>query len=649
MVRDMRKIAVHLLQRGLGACGVLAAISLARGTSLVKIVKESLLLTAGVLPSGMSTIALSAFALRHHDLRRNRILVHRLRALGSLASIQVVCFDKTGTLTMNRMTVKELSTGGKHVKVNGGAFINTGSSSDHPLGDPDVAWLIKLSALCNEAALVEDSDHPSVESSSTERSLLHLAERAGVDVALLREEHPMTRITPRTDKRVFLLTVHRWDDKRRLTAMKGSPLDVLARCSHYLREGEIQPLADEERGRIEDENDRMAGAGFRVLGVAFRQGPFRITRREIGTPVRLVWVGLVALADPIRRGAGPLMEALHRTGVRTAVITGDQGLTARQIGEELRLSGDEPLRILDASDLRTLSAPALRNVVTQAHVFARLSPAQKLQVIQAYQASGMSVIMVGDGFNDVLALKVADVGIAMGKSGADLARKSADLVLEDDKIESVMVAIANGRAFYQNVRRSVRFLLASSDADLMLGFSERSGLLSQGPSAWKSVWSNLECLALALEAPPDRPTDHRPVDPHPNLLTRRDREESFLDAVDIIAGASGAGLYGMIQYGPGPRAARLFLQSAAIDEMLHGLTCRERDGLDPQEAPPSLMLQALVAVSVGVQLLSAVLPGLGKPLGEMVLHLLDAAVLAAGGMAFHRLQKKLSIPMPPGT
>jgi Ca2+-transporting ATPase len=646
MARDMRKTAVHLLQLGLGACGVFAAISLVRGYSVVRIVRESFLLIAEAFPSGLSTIALSAFALRHHDLRRNGILVHRLRALGSLASVKVVCFDKTGTLTMNRMTVTELSAGGKCVQVGGTDGLHTGRSSIHPFEDPDIYWLIKLSALCNEAALIDETDQPSVEGSSTELSLLRLAENVGIDVHALRHDHPTTRITPRTEKRVFMLTVHRWDEKRRLTAMKGSPLEVLARCSHYLKEGEILALEDEDRSRVEDENYRMAGTGFRVLGVAFRQGPFHTGRKRVGMPVRLIWVGLIALADPIRKGAASLVEALHRAGVRTAVITGDQGLTARHIGEELRLSGDEPLRILDASDFRTLSAPALRNVVTQAHVFARLSPTQKLQVIQAYQASGLSVVMVGDGFNDVLALKVADVGIAMGKSGADLARESADLVLEEDEIESVMVAINNGRAFYQNVRRSVRFLLASSDTDLVLAFSERSGLLSQGPSVWKSVWSNLECLGLALEGPPSRPLDLQPRDEHPSLLTRQDREDAFLDALDILAGASGPGLYGLLQYGPGPKAAGLFLQSAAINEMLYGLACRERDGLDPRETPPGTMLQALIAGSVGVQLLAAVFPGLGKPFGEMILHLLDAAVLAAGGLISQTLFKRPSNPVP---
>jgi len=643
MVRDMRGIATHLLRLGMSACCVFAVLSLLRGHSLLRIIKESLSLMAASVPSGLSTIAVGAFAMGHGDLRRSRVLVQRLRALGSLASTQIVCFDKTGTLTMNQMMPKELRAGGKVVK------IETPSDDMEnwslPSHDPDIFRLVELAALCNEATLVAQDGFESIEGSSTEQSLLQLAAMAGIDPNALRSDYPMVHMTPRTEEWPFMVTVHVSKGGKRLIAMKGSPLEVLGRCTHVFQDGRAIPLTEEARQALEGENFKMAGSGLRVLGIAFRETRLRRKVDEKRDAMRLVWVGLIGLTDPVRPGAASVIQALQGMGIKTVVITGDQSLTARHIGEQLRLSGDDPLRILDANDMQVLSAAGLRSVVTQAHVFARLSPTQKHQIIQAYQDSGANVVMVGDGFNDVLALKVADVGIAMGRTGADLARKSADLVLEDDNIEAVRLAIGNGRAFYRNVRRSVLFLMTSSHADLLLSFGERSGLLSMGPGAWRNVWINLECLALALEPPAQRPRESLPVSSVNGLLSEDDMEQSLNDAVGIIAGALPAGLYGAARYGIGPDAEQLFLKSNAINEMLFGLACRHRDGSAADGLKSNAFLNTLLSICVGGYLVAAMLPGIGKSLGQSVLLTMDAAILAYAGFLSHAFP---SSPEPRG-
>lgn len=635
MVRTMRTISSHLLRLGMSACCVFAVLSLLRGHSLVRIIRESLSLMASSVPSGLSTIAVGAFAMGHGDLRRSHILVQRLRSLGSLAVTQVVCFDKTGTLTMNQMMARELRAGGKVVNIGAPRFDEECRSL--PCDNPDVAWLVKLAALCNEATLVAQDGFESIEGSSTEQSLLQLAAMAGIDANALRGEYPLVHTTPRTEERPFMVTVHASKGGKRLIAMKGSPLEVLGRCTLVFREGRIVQLTEEARQALEGENFKMAGAGLRVLGIAFRETRSRSESSKSRDLAGLVWVGLIGLADPVRRGAASLIKDLQGMGIKTAVITGDQSLTARHIGEQLRLSGDDPLRILDASDLEGLSAAGLRSVVTQAHVFARLSPTQKHQIIQAYQDSGANVVMVGDGFNDVLALKVADVGIAMGRTGADLARKSADLVLEDDNIEAVLLAIGNGRAFYQNVRRSVLFLLTSSHADLLLGFGERSGLLGTGPSAWRNLWINLECLALALEFPTSSPREAQPASSGNGLLTHDDMERSLNDAVGIIAGALPAGLYGAARYGVGPEAEQLFLKSSVINEMLYGLACRHRDGSGsaPEVLKSNAFLDTLLSVCIGGQLVATMLPGIGRSLTPSFMLLMDAVVLGYAGLLSH--------------
>ena len=335
------------------------------------------------------------------------------------------------------------------------------------------------------------------------------------------------------------------------------------------------------REQIETQNFRMSGAGLRVLGVAYRWDPADAAAG--GQDGGWVWSGLVGLKDPVRRNARTVVRALHRAGIRTVVITGDQGLTAHRIGEELGLAGAEALRILDAVDLKSLSREGLRSVVTRTHVFARLSPAQKLQVIQAYQNVGLSVVMVGDGFNDVLALKVADVGIAMGRRGAELAKRTADLVLEDDNLEGILRAIANGRAFYGNIRRSLAFVLAAAHMDLSALASRAGGLAAPSPlqSIW---WSNLACLQLALEpAEPDRM--NRPPDPEDAmLLTDEDTRDAVADALRATAAAALAG--GLESVGLGAGA---FGRSVAVNQMLYAAACRANGDAG---RPPNRLLEA---------------------------------------------------------
>jgi Ca2+-transporting ATPase len=300
----------------------------------------------------------------------------------------------------------------------------------------------------------------------------------------------------------------------------------------------------------------------------------------------------VGFSDPLREGTGELIQTLHRAGIKTAVITGDQSLTAGHVGEALKLAGEEPLRILDSMSFRDLDAAAMRNIVTRTHVFARLNPTQKLQVIQAYQSAGIGVVMVGDGINDVLALKVADVGIAMGRDGTDLARKSADLVLEDDDLRKVAHAIAAGRGFYQNIAKSVRFLVSANQVDLASDLIGQGAALGPGISPWQSVWTNLACLSLASEPshggrltsmPPERPD---------GLLGAFEIQRSAQETAKLIAAAGPAALYGLARYGAASASAGLFFRSISINQLLYALACREGsdDTAAPRAAGPLLRL-----------------------------------------------------------
>jgi P-type Ca2+ transporter type 2C len=633
MARDLKRVAWQFVFVGLGAWSILAVVSLFRGMGFLQILREGLSFVAGVLPSGLSTLAVSAFALGHRDMRRSRILVRRLRALGNLASVNVVCFDKTGTLTHNRMAVTELCVGEEHVRIKTNGIYDT-TGLKRVMQDPRFSRLVRLSVLCNQAAVVVRGDERFLEGSPTEKALMELAEGAGFDPSALREESPVTEVRQRTEDDPFMVTVHRLFQGGRMTAVKGSPLEVLECCSFYQAHDHPISLGEKERLEIEAANFRMAGKGLRVLGIAyFLDGNGDHDPGAVINGRRLVWSGLVGLEDPVRKEAKELIQALHRAGIKTAVITGDQSLTAQHIGEALNLSGDEPLRILDVVDLKGLDHAGLKTIVQRTHVFARLNPTQKLQIIQTYQNTGRGVVMVGDGINDVLALKVADVGIAMGKEGTDLARRAADLVLEDDDLNTVIVAVASGRAFFENMRRSLRYLSTTSYADILANLATGTGA-GAGPGVWQSVWTNLACLSLAVERADSTALDRPPLDPREGLMTGQDMSDTLGDAVKMIAAAGPAGVYGLA----GKGGAALFSRSLSVNQLLYALSCREKKGKPAIEKSPNRMLSLTLFGALGGY---GILTLLRWPAG-----LLDAAALCLSGLLARALMGDQRIRKP---
>jgi len=620
VARDMRRWIRHLLAAGVGAAGAYGLFSLMRGHGILQVLKEALAIAAGAIPSGLSTLSASAFAFGHRDLRRRRILVRRLRALGNLASTQIVCLDKTGTLTLNQMTVAALCVGCDPIDLG-----REGQGPAEPLAATaaggDLDWLVRLGVLCNEAFMLHEGTR-SLEGSSTEAALIHFAEGRGIHTTRFRGEHPIVEIFHRSEHHPYMVTVHQWDANRELTAVKGAPFEVLALCSHLRRGGEVHPLTEEARARIEAENFRMAGRGLRVLGLAFRWGRQGSEEDRYLAGPGLVWSGLVGFSDPVRPEAKGLIESLHRAGIRTAVLTGDQSLTAQYIGNQLGLSGSEPLRILDAADLRGAALNGLREVVACTHVFARLTPTQKLQIIQSYQSAGLSVVMVGDGFNDVLALKVADVGMAMGRQGADMACKAADLILEDDDLGGVFAAIQSGRRFYRNVHRSLRFLAGTTYVDLAAAVAKTTG--AAAPNPLQPVWNNTAALALAIDPEEGEESGALQEAGAARIDGGRIRD-ALSDAAAVLAASGLVGGYALSRYGSGARAGRVFWAGVGFNQMMPAFGERP-----PGRRPGAVSRSRLLLwAAAGMPLLVLAATGGGG--------VLDLLALAGGGWLARRL------------
>ncbi len=494
-----------------------------------------------------------------------------------------------------------------------------------------------MATLCNETEVHREGSRQVLSGSATEKALVQLAIDNGMDVIDVREQHPIFRISHRSEQRPFMTTFHTTPTGETLLALKGSPLDVLAMCDWHLKEGQRLPLNVQDRLKIEMGNDRMASDSLRVLGVAYYSGSIDgdiFEERDNQIEKGFTWLGITGMADPIRDGVRQMIADFHRAGIQTVMITGDQSATAYAIGKELNLSQGEPLEILDATHLETMDAETLKALAQRVHVFARVSPANKLQIVRALQSAGRVVGMTGDGINDGPALKAAEVGIAMGESGTDIAREVADVVLKEDNMGDLVIAIKDGRTTYSNIKKAVHFFLSSNVSEIAVMFVALAGGLGSPLNTMQLLWINLISdifpgLALTQEAPEPDVLDRSPRPTDEPIFTPAEYWRIGQEGALLSAATLGAYGYGLSRYGMGPRAGTLAFNSLVFGQLLHTLSCRsDHETIFSGNLPPNRMLNLAVGGSIVVQILTMLIPGLRAILGMTPIGLADMAVVA---------------------
>lgn len=590
--RQLGEVGRELVLINGAICGLVAAIGLARGQPWPQILRSAISLAVAAVPEGLPAVATTTLALGIQDMKRRRILVRRLDAVETLGAVQVIALDKTGTLTANRMDCVALHLDGRFVPL-----------ADLSETERDLArMLFKTAALCSD---VEERDGALI-GSPTETALVrgHLA--LGGRLADLAARYPRLAVAPRAEARKRMSTLHRAPDGTTLLAVKGDPLEVLARCTHRLSARGILPLDGEARRAIIAANDRMAGEALRVLGVA--RGAGDDPHDEHG----LVWLGLAGLADPLREGAEEAIRRLHRAGIRTVMITGDQSATAYAIAKRLALSRAGEVRVLESGTLRDLPPDTLAALAPQADVFARVSPANKLEIVRALQAAGQIVAMTGDGINDGPALRAAEIGIAMGGAGTDVAREVAAIVLADDDLGGILEAIRLGRATYANIRKVLRYLVGTNASETMVMLGAALAGLPEPLNPIQLLWLNLvsdplPALALGLEPAEADVLDAPPHDPRAPILTRDDFRRTLREGAVIGAAALAAAL-------TAPPGVAFHGLTAA--QLLHALLCRsELHGpFDPRIGRNPKLLGAL-GLCFGLQVAAQAVPPLRGLLG----------------------------------
>ncbi len=540
--RRLARLGAQLAAVALAVCALVFAMGMVRGEAVETMFLTAVSLAVAAIPEGLPAVITIALALGARRMAARRALVRRLPAVETLGSVSVVCSDKTGTLTENRMLVERVWTPTAEYQTTGEGYGPGGTIEPPPDGDERFDALLRVAAICNDAALVPPVDPGgawSITGDPTEAALLALVARHGTDRDALCERHPRSEELTFDASRRRMMTLHA-DGDGILVALKGAP------------EAVIPLLAPQEASHAAEALEvaaRLAAGGYRVLALADRRLaaiPASIAAAE--HDLRLV--GLVAMQDPPRRQVAAAISASRAAGITPVMITGDHPLTAGAIAARIGILGDGRIAVTGA-DLEAMSADELAQSIDRIGVYARTNPEQKLDIIAAWRRRGAIVAMTGDGVNDAPALQLADIGVAMGITGTEVSKEASDMVLADDDFATIVAAVEEGRRIYDNIRRFLRYMLTTNSAEIwVMAMAPVLGLpipLLAVQILWINlVTDGLPALALGVE----------PV--HTGTMARppRRRDESIL----------GGGLWQQALWvGALMAAVTLVLQAVAIE------------------------------------------------------------------------------------
>ncbi|HYZ41937.1 MAG TPA: cation-transporting P-type ATPase, partial [Stellaceae bacterium] len=633
--RRLDALSQQLVIASIAACALFAVIGLVRGFRLLSLFKTVISLAVAAVPEGLPTLATTTLALAVQDLRQHRIVIRRLSAVEGLAAASVVCFDKTGTLTLNDMSVVRFYWNRSRARLRGDQFlIDSGAVVDCDR-DRALARLFEVAVLCNDAEL-PDGLRDESNGSATELALVRAALQSGLDVQAVRAHNPRQATVSRADDRRYMLTVHRAADHRKLIAIKGDPSEILALCRCQLRDGEVIPLEHDDRVAIAAENLAMANDALRVLGIAYRSTMVQDAATTLEPD--FVWLGLIGMADPIRRGASSLIAALRRAGVTSVMLTGDQRATALAVAAELGLSTGDASDLVEGDEIDQFSAePDAKSELPR--VFARVAPGQKLQLVRKLQRSGLVVAMIGDGVNDTPPLRAADIGIALGRSGVEAARGIADVVLLEDDLGALTDAVERGRAVATNIRKAIRYLVATNLSEILFMLAAAAAGRAQPLSPVQLLWINLlsdvvPALALAMEPAAPEVMERPPRSPQEPVIPAAELGTLARDAGFIAASAFAAQACAVRLGGSSQSSQTVGFSSLVAAQLFYAFACRSRRGsvFGDRRLPFNPWLFGAVGASFAAQAAALFIPGLrslfGPPLG-----LVDFAISTAAGAA----------------
>jgi Ca2+-transporting ATPase len=639
--RRLAELGRILIVACLVVVAVVFSLHLYRGGEFLEVLLLSISLAVAAVPEGLPAVVTLTLAVGLQRMVKRNALIRRLPSVETLGAVTVICTDKTGTLTRNEMTIREIIAGGKHYDVTGTGFTPHGEFLLHetahsagplhdenfdrpnhighspcainPISERDLFQVLMVGAHCNKASLQRPGNGReswSIVGDPTEGALLVAAAKAGIDVEQ-REAEVIHEIPFDSDRKAMSVVV-RDDDSRVIMYTKGAPEVILNKCAGELRAGSIIELADERRREIRAISSELASQALRVLALAYREhhpddGPEYAEEK-------LVFAGIMGMIDPPREEAIEAVRQCREAGIRPVMITGDHPETAQAIARETGIFHEND-RVVTGRELDQWSADQLAEGVKTIPVYARVSAKDKLRVVEAWQACGDVVAMTGDGVNDAPAIKTADIGVAMGRTGSDVTKETADMVLMDDNFASIVKAVEEGRGIFDNIQKFVHYLLSCNAAEVLL-------MLIAGIAGWPAplsalqiLWINLvtdglPALALGME-PPERDVMRRSPRAKREPVITWARGLQMLGH-GLLMAATASATFWWIYRGDAPRAA--LAQSVtfcvmAYMQLFYSFSCRSlRDTMPEVGLFTNPYLLGAIAASSVIQFFLVIMP-----------------------------------------
>jgi P-type Ca2+ transporter type 2C len=631
-----------LVWAALGIVALLFGLGLLRGTKPFELFMTSVSLAVAAVPEGLPAVVTVALALGVLRMSRRRALVRKLPAVETLGSTTVICTDKTGTLTMGEMTVRVLYVAGQNYEVTGEGYGPKGEAriDGKKAEAPHAAPLLELATVilgCNNAHLVQEEGTWKVIGDPTEGALLAAGAKAGGDRERIEKELPRHHEIPFDSDRKRSTVIRQMPDGKLRAFINGAPDVLLERCTNlYTRTG-VRPMTDGDRQNIAAQNTAMAQQALRVLGSAWRDldnaSPADLTADAVEHD--LVFVGLSGMYDPPRQEAKDAVAKCRTAGIRVVMITGDHPHTATAIAREIGIASADELAVAGV-ELDKLSDDELRRRAPKIAVYARVTAEHKLRIIRAWKANDAVVAMTGDGVNDAPAIKGADIGIAMGKSGTEVTKQAADMIITDDNFATIVAAVEEGRGIYANIRKTLQYLLAGNTGELLLMTICVFVGLPTPLLPIHLLWINLVTDGLPALCLATDPIDPDVMKRHPRRRSERITNRSFLRTMFLTgfltAGVAFAVYLYVLKKG-NPESARTYAFAVLVfAELLRSFGARS-------ETKPvwrisfftNANLVIVVAISFGLQLWSQHNATLGRFLKTSSMPLTDCFLLFAVG------------------
>ncbi|WP_291575832.1 cation-translocating P-type ATPase [Clostridium sp. UBA4548] len=556
-----KKLALIIL----AISAVIFALSIFRGELIIDAFMFAVSLAVAAIPEALSSIVTVVLALGTQKMAKENAIVRKLHAVESLGSISVICSDKTGTLTQNKMTVQKVFVDGKIV--------------DHDELDHDreiEKQLVLMSLLCNDAVTVEDREI----GDPTEIALVNLGEIYDLDELHIRKEIGRLKELPFDSDRKLMSTVHKIQGKT-IMITKGALDVLLARTINIETSQGVAPITEEIKKDIENTNWDFSRNGLRVLAFAFKEVDENI-ELTLEDEHDLTFVGLIAMIDPPRVESAKAVEDCINAGIKPVMITGDHKITAAAIAKEIGILKNES-EAMEGYELESLSDEELKNTVENISVYARVSPEHKIRIVRAWQEKGNVVAMTGDGVNDAPALKQADIGIAMGITGTEVAKDAASMVLTDDNFSTIVKSISNGRSIYANIRNAIKFLLSGNTAGI-LSVVYASILALPVPFApvhllfINLVTDSLPAIAIGLEPHSKNIMKEKPRGINEPILDGAFTVEVILEGLLVALGTMIAFHFGLSS-GNVTVASTMAFATLCLSRLLHGFNSRSKESI----------------------------------------------------------------------